>query len=440
MPANSPSTRTPTELTSNGMSRPSAWTELHARHQLEVGVGAHGREEHALGLGPVVVDDRVVGRADEIARLAAERPADRLGHVAEAPVGIDGEDDVRRVVDEEPVALLGATQLVLQAIALAHVADRAVGPAELAGGIERGDRDELGGHGRAVPMEQADAAAQLLGRGGHGQRPVDLGDVARRLVDDGPEVLAQELLGLEPGQPLAGVGQEGQLRVGVDGPDQVRGVLDEVAVALLGAAQLALQAGPLADVADRALVADPAAVLEHAGRGDLGLEGRAVAAHEQERDALDDVRGGADGHVLLAGQGHRPGVGQEREVLADDLGDGPAEEGLAAVGHEREVALGVGPPDDVRRRLDETPEAGLLAGQALEQVRVGQGDGRLVGQPGQQVELVGLEHARLGAGHGERAHDVAAGRPEGRRGHAPQLERVGDSRSEASCGMRGSVR
>ena len=72
---------------------------------------------------------------------------------------------------------------------------------------------------------------------------------------------------------------------------------------------------------------------------------------------------------------------QERETLADDLLGRPAEERLGGVGHEREVALGNRPPEDIRRSvLHETAEAGLLAREPGEQVRVGQRDGRLVGQ------------------------------------------------------------
>ena len=64
-------------------------------------------------------------------------------------------------------------------------------------------------------------------------RPVEVGDLPRRSVDERPEVLADELIRAEAGQPLDGVGQERQSRVGADRPDEVRRVLDEVPVALL---------------------------------------------------------------------------------------------------------------------------------------------------------------------------------------------------------------
>ena len=125
-------------------------------------------------------------------------------------------------------------------------------------------------------------------------------------------MLAEQLLRAEAGQPLDRVGQEREPRVGADRPDEVRRVLDEVAVALLRLAQLALEPGALDYVADRALGADPAAVLEDAGRRDLGGEGRAVAA-DQGRAGTRSTRSGVapDRRVLLDRDRHRLGVGQE---------------------------------------------------------------------------------------------------------------------------------
>ena len=82
-------------------------------------------------------------------------------------------------------------------------------------------------------------------------------------------------------------------------------------------------------------------------------------------------------------------------MLADDLVDRPAEQRLAGVGHEGEHALVVGAPHDVRGRLDEAPEAGLLLGDTGEQVRVREGDGGLVGEALEEIEIVGLERAWL---------------------------------------------
>ena len=69
--------------------------------------------------------------------------------------------------------------------------------------------------------------------------------------------------------------------------------------------------------------------------------------------------------------------------------------GLGGVGHEREDAVRVGAPEDVRRRLDEAAEARLLAREPGEEVRVRQRDGGLVGEALEQVQIVGLEQARL---------------------------------------------
>ena len=81
-PANSPSTRTPTELTSNGIWRPSAWMRFIRVVELEVRVVPHHREQLPLGLGPVVVDDRAVnGTPIRSVGFAPEGAADRLGDV-----------------------------------------------------------------------------------------------------------------------------------------------------------------------------------------------------------------------------------------------------------------------------------------------------------------------------------------------------------------------
>ena len=78
-------------------------------------------------------------------------------------------------------------------------------PAKRPSSSRRGERDELGRDRVAVAVEQVDPAAQLAvlravvaEAGG----PVDLGDLARRLVDERAEVLAEQLLGPPAGQPL----------------------------------------------------------------------------------------------------------------------------------------------------------------------------------------------------------------------------------------------
>ena len=274
-------------------------------------------------------------------------------------------------------------------------------------------------------MLETDPAADLLGGRVHGRRPVDLGDVARRGVDDRAEMLADEFVGPEPGQALDRVGQERDPRIGADGPHDVGGVLDEEAVTLLGLAQLALEPLPVADVADRALGTDPAAVLEDPGGRDLGLERRLVAADQDQRHPLDEVGVGGDRRVRLERRRHRAGVGEEPERLADDVLDRPAEQRLAGIGHEREDALRVGVPDDIGRRLDQPTEARLLLGQAREQVGVRERDRRLIGQALEQVEVVGLEDPRFRGRDRQRADDVAARGAKRRGGHAAQGETIG---------------
>ena len=86
---------------------------------------------------------------------------------------------------------------------------------------------------------------------------------------------------------------------------------------------------------------------------------------------LDEVR--------LAGQplpvddrvGHRLVEDDEAEVLTDELVGRPAEELDDSIGDEREPAVRVRPPDHVRRRLHDLPEARLrLLELALEALAV----------------------------------------------------------------------
>jgi hypothetical protein len=86
-------------------------------------------------------------------------------------------------------------------------------------------------------VEQVQPAAQLLEFPRDPGRPVDLRDVARRFVDERPEVLAQQLVGSPAREPLTRVRDERESRLGVDRPDEVRRVLDEMAVPRLGIAE-----------------------------------------------------------------------------------------------------------------------------------------------------------------------------------------------------------
>ena len=141
--------------------------------------------------------------------------------------------------------VLRLAQLALEAVALAHVADAAVGAGEPAGLVAGGERDELGRDRVAVAVEEVDPAAELAVRRRR-RRPIpavqSISATSRDdLVDERPEVLAEELLGAPAGQPLARVRDEREAGVGVDRPDEVRRVLDEVAVARLGLAEQLVQ-------------------------------------------------------------------------------------------------------------------------------------------------------------------------------------------------------
>jgi hypothetical protein len=54
-------------------------------------------------------------------------------------------------------------------------------------------------------MPQAQPAADLLRPGLHRRRPVDLRDIARRVVDERPEMLPEQLVRMEAGQAFRGV-------------------------------------------------------------------------------------------------------------------------------------------------------------------------------------------------------------------------------------------
>ena len=210
--------------------------------------------------------------ADHRAGLPAEQALERVAQVRESAVRVAREDDVRRILDEEAVALLRAAQLPLEPVALAHVADRAVRAHEHAAD-DPAHGDELGRDRVAVAVEQVDPSPDLVVAVHQPVDPVDLGDLARARVDEAAEVAAEELLRLPAGQALAGVGQEREPAVLVDRPDEVRRVLDEVPVARLGLAQERVEAG-VAD-GDRRLVAED---LEEAERLVVDL------MHGPERD------------------------------------------------------------------------------------------------------------------------------------------------------------
>ena len=77
--------------------------------------------------------------------------------------------------------------------------------------------------------------------------------------------------------------------------------------------------------------------------------------------------------------GQRLRSGHVAEGHPDQLGRRPPEQPFGALGHEQEATLGVAPVDDVRRRLDQLPEAGLgLVQLALEPLPLGDVAGHAV--------------------------------------------------------------
>ena len=130
----------------------------------------------------------------------------------------------------------------------------------------------------AVAVEQVDPAAELstgvtvacFAVATDPRRPVDLRDVSRRLVDERAEVTAEELVGAPAGEPLRRrIGDEGEPRVGIDRPDEVRRVLDEVAVARLGLAEQLVEVG--VGEGDRGLVGEALEEVEVVGQDLPGL-------------------------------------------------------------------------------------------------------------------------------------------------------------------------
>ena len=81
---------------------------------------------------------------DDLGRRPAEQRLGALGDEQEAALGVGAVDDVRRRLHELPEARLGLAQLAFEAVALAHVADRAVRARERAVLVEPGGGDELG--------------------------------------------------------------------------------------------------------------------------------------------------------------------------------------------------------------------------------------------------------------------------------------------------------
>jgi len=139
----------------------------------------------------------------------------------------------------------------------------------------------------------------------------------RRGVDELAERSAQHLLRLPAQQVAHPVRHEHVAPGAVGRPDEVGRRLDHRPVALLGLAQLPLEALPLADVTGGAVDAGKAIVrVRDAHRVDLDRDGGPVLALELEAQDL-----GLAGLVNRAG----PAFDGDRDgFLGHDLDDGPA--------------------------------------------------------------------------------------------------------------------
>ena len=242
------------------------------------------------------------GHADDLGRGPAEERLGAFGHEREPALGVGPIDHVGCGLDELSEARLRLLELSFQAIALAHVADRAVRAGEGARVVEPRRGHELGRDRFAVGSDQIEPAAQLLARIGHPGGPVHLGDLAGRLVHEGAEVLPDEGLGSPPGQPLDRVRQERDPAVRPDRPHEIRRILDEEPIALLGLGQAGEE--PRVRDRDRGLIGEPLEQVEF-----LGLELARRRGRDRERaDHLAARRAQRSG-------GHTPQTEPVRDVL-----------------------------------------------------------------------------------------------------------------------------
>jgi hypothetical protein len=237
--------------------------------------GRHPRAQGRLGHEPghplaVVGVDQGQGVAvDQLGRVVAQHPPDRLAVVADAAVGVDDADHVRGVLDQRPEPLLAGPQRPLGRLALLDLGgERLVG----AGEVLADPLAQREGEGQADDQHQpAQADQQALGAGpgleGAAQGPeeplllgvVQVLDLEDHPADGRPHGLdlggqvGLARVGLGPGQ-----GPVDQPEVRVDGPDGRRDPRVVLAEALhdqqLGAEQTAPQGGSPQVVGGRQLL------------------------------------------------------------------------------------------------------------------------------------------------------------------------------------------
>ena len=162
-------------------------------------------------------------------------------------------------------------------------------------------------------------------------------------------MLAEHVSGRVSGNALDGVGQERELALAIGREDDVRGVLDEIAEALLGLAQLAFQAQPLGDVAGDTVDADDLALLDLGEDVDLERSRDALTVEEVHADRVDGGGVVDDGLVAPCRGGLPAGRDLLEERAAEACLQVPAEHRRGSVGEERVQPVGVGREDHVRR-------------------------------------------------------------------------------------------
>ena len=245
MPTSSPSSTLPTTLISSWTGSAVAVEEVHPRR-----VDGRGVSEDGLVAGGGCAlpararrTRRTAGRAMPPGPSRASSPPGRTGTCSgpRRPWRTPCPATTRRGSGSGPPR----PQLALQPIALAHVADRAVGAREVPSSSSVATA--MNSAGTADPsrcwrlIRPRTSCVTAL----HRRRPVDLGDLAAtRRGRCAPKCLPSSSSGRNPVSRSTACGQERDARVGVDGPDEVGGVLDEEAVALLGLRAARAPAGP----------------------------------------------------------------------------------------------------------------------------------------------------------------------------------------------------
>ena len=232
--------------------------------------------------------------ADDVRRAVPEQALDGIRQEREAALGVGREHDVRRVLDEEPVALLRLAELALEAEPLGDVAGDAVDADQLAVLDLAQDVDlELARCARPVEEVHADGVDRRrigedrLVAGGRRGLP------ARRdaLEERAPQA-ALQIPAEHRGCPIR---KERVAALGIGREDHVGRRRREVAVAILGRSQVALEPVALAHVADRPVrPGERARVVQAGERDELGGDRRTVAMLQVEpaADLLAAAAGG----------------------------------------------------------------------------------------------------------------------------------------------------